>query len=360
MKSERDWAKLWTAGPPVRLSLQSCPLGPALKQSSEMQQGEEAWGPIYLISSRVRTSTGAGFWARNKPSYWDSKKKKTRDYQFHLDIFRSVWIIRDWIFPDHLDLDSSQDCPPPFTLSPRCCQLSPVPLCALPTSCSGHSGFYTLGSQTKTHLYLWWFTFHFSALGWPCTLLCVDIPISLLYLKPTSWRSSLMSLKDHLKFKSRAGSVCSCPEALRVLSWWDWCLWGMQGVLCDPTAMGWQRPLSRSLVAQKSFSSPGYLQPLSQVAQRSSGSFLWWHLNNQDSLISESLAWLYLRRLSPWEITLCDDSNTGLTAQVVKFSSSSLFWKSLKKFVFSITYLVEFISEANWVWVSLFKVVFDY
>lgn len=76
MKSERDWAKLWTAGPPVRLSLQSCPLGPALKQSSEMQQGEEAWGPIYLISSRVRTSTGAGFWARNKPSYWDSKKKK--------------------------------------------------------------------------------------------------------------------------------------------------------------------------------------------------------------------------------------------------------------------------------------------
>lgn len=57
---------------------------------------------------------------------------------------------------------------------------------------------------------------------------------------------------------------------------------------------------------------------------------------------------------------MCDDSNTGLTAQVVKFSSSSLFWKSLKKFVFSITYLVEFISEANWVWVSLFKVVFDY
>lgn len=184
--------------------------------------------------------------------------------------------------------------------------------------------------------------------------------ISLLYLKPTPWRSSLMSLKDHLKFKSRADAVCSRPEALRGLSWLDWCVGGMEGVLCDPTAMGWQRPLSRSLVAQKSFSSPGYLQALSHVAQKSSGSFLWWRLNNQDGLISESLAWLYLWRLSPREITLCDDSNTRLTAGVVKFSSSSLFWKSLKKLVFSITYLVEFISEANWVWVSLFKEVFDY
>ena len=252
--------------------------------------------------------------------------------------------------------------PPPIHIVPTVLpqlspQLSPVPWHALPTSCSG---FHTLGSQTKTHLYLWWFTFHFSVLGWPCTPLCIDIPISLLYLKPTTWHFSLMSLKDHLKFSSRAGSVCYCPEALRVLSWLDWCLWGMQGALCDPTAMGWQWSLSRWLVAQKSFSSPGCLQSLSHMARKSSGSFLWWRLNNQDGFISKSLAWLYLQRLSPREITSCDDSNTGLIAWAVKFSSSSLFWKSLKKLVFSIKYLVEFISEANWVWVSLFKVVFDY
>lgn len=325
MKSERDWAKLWTAGPPVRLSLQSCPLGAALKRSSEMQQRGEAWGPIYLISSRVRTSTGAAFWARNKPSYWDAKKK-TRDYQFHWTFSRVSGLLGTEYF--QITWTFTAGLPPPIHLVPRCCQLSPVPWHTLPTSCSG---FHTLGSQTKTHLYLWWFTFHFSALGWPCTPLCVDIPISLLYLKPTTWRFSLMSLKDHLKFRSRAGSVCSCPEALRVLSWLDWCLWGMQGVLCDPTAVGWQWSLSRWLVAQKSFSSPGCLQSLSHMARKSSGSFLWWRLNNQDGLISESFAWLYLQRLSPREITLCDDSSTGLVAELWSFPPHLFFgrvWKN--------------------------------
>ena len=239
--------------------------------------------------------------------------------------------------------------PPPIHIVPT---VLPTVPCAL--TCSSHLVFRVSHSWISNQNPSLFVMIHLSFLS-------VGVALhTSLHLKPTTWHFSLMSLKDHLKFRSRAGSVCYCPEALRVLSWLDWCLWGMQGALCDPTAMGWQWSLSRWLVAQKSFSSPGCLQSLSHMARKSSGSFLWWRLNNQDGFISKSLAWLYLQRLSPREITLCDDSNTGLIAWAVKFSSSSLFWKSLKKLVFSIKYLVEFISEANWVWVSLFKVVFDY
>lgn len=86
----------------------------------------------------MRTSTGAGFWARNKPSYWDAKKK-TKDYQFHLDIFKSFWTIRDWIFPDHLDPDSSQDCPPPIHIVPTV--LPTVPCTPM---CSSHLVFWAI------------------------------------------------------------------------------------------------------------------------------------------------------------------------------------------------------------------------